>query len=90
MYDLFILTSQYEGKDFISMNYAYNRCSKISNTNCLPKRPRQTAQTQIRLLLIRVFAVCYSDIHFVNSALGPEVIKHFSCSTHEIDPAHKC
>ena len=25
--------------------------SKISNTSCLPKRPRQTVQTQIRLLL---------------------------------------
>ena len=25
--------------------------SKISNTSCLPKKPRQTAQTQIRLLL---------------------------------------
>ena len=24
---------------------------KILNTSCLPKRPRQTAQTQIRLLL---------------------------------------
>ena len=28
-----------------------NRCSKISNTSCLPKRPRQTGQTQIRQLL---------------------------------------
>ena len=30
----------------------YSKCSKISNTSCLLKRPsRQTAQTQIRLLL---------------------------------------
>ena len=29
----------------------YGKCSKISNTSCLPKRPRQTVQTQIRLLL---------------------------------------
>ena len=28
-----------------------NKCSKISNTGCLPKMPRQTVQTQIRLLL---------------------------------------
>ena len=27
------------------------KCSKISNTSCLPKRPRQTMQTQIRLFL---------------------------------------
>ena len=30
---------------------AYSRCSKISNTNRIPKRSRQTVQTQIRLLL---------------------------------------
>ena len=29
----------------------HGKCSKISNTRCLPKRPRQTVQTQIRLLL---------------------------------------
>ena len=29
----------------------YNRCSKILNTSCLPKRPRQTVQTKIILLL---------------------------------------
>ena len=28
-----------------------SKCSKISNTGSLPKRPRQTAQTQIRLFL---------------------------------------
>ena len=28
----------------------YSKCSKISNTNCLPKRPRQKGQSQIRLL----------------------------------------
>ena len=27
------------------------KCSKILNTSCLPKRPRQTGQTQNRLLL---------------------------------------
>ena len=32
--------------------YMYGKCSKISNTSCLPKkRLRQTGQTQIRLLL---------------------------------------
>ena len=25
----------------------YGRCSKMLNTSCLPKRPRQTAQTQL-------------------------------------------
>ena len=30
---------------------AYHKCSKVSNTSCLPKGPGQTAQTQIRLLL---------------------------------------
>ena len=28
----------------------YGKCSKILNTICLPKRSRQTVQTQIRLL----------------------------------------
>ena len=31
--------------------YIYGRCSKIFNTSCLPKRPKRTVQTQIRLLL---------------------------------------
>ena len=30
---------------------SYHKFSKISDTSCLPIRPRQTAQTQIRLLL---------------------------------------
>ena len=29
----------------------YDKCSKILNTHCLPKRPRQIGQTQSRLLL---------------------------------------
>ena len=40
------------------------KCSNISNASCLPKSPRQTAQTPIRLLLIRVFSVRYSDEHY--------------------------
>ena len=36
--------------------------SKILNTSCLPKRPIQTAQTQIRLLLQKLFC---SDKHLV-------------------------
>ena len=33
-------------------NYTqFGKCSIISNTSCLPKGPRQTGQTQIRLLL---------------------------------------
>ena len=31
--------------------FVYGKCSKISNITCRPKRPRQTGQTQIRLLL---------------------------------------
>ena len=49
----------------------YSKCSKNLNASCLTKWPRKTAQTQIRLLLkkqIRVFPVCYSDKHFVNSS----------------------
>ena len=33
------------------MGKSNNKCSKILNTGCLPKGPRQTGQTQIRLLL---------------------------------------
>ena len=36
-----------------------SKFSKIPNTRCLPKNPRQTAQTQIR-----IFPVCYSDKRF--------------------------
>ena len=33
-----------------NLNQVYGKCSKISNTHCLPKRQRkQTTQTQIRL-----------------------------------------
>ena len=35
----------------IRLEIHYGKCSKISNTICLPKRPRQTGRTQIRLLL---------------------------------------
>ena len=37
------------------------RCSEISHTSCLLKKPRQTAQTQIKSSLIMVFSVCYSN-----------------------------
>ena len=32
------------------VEYEYGKCSKFSNTSCLPKRPKQTVQTKIRLL----------------------------------------
>ena len=51
---------------YLDNKISYSKCSKISNTSCLPKQPRQTVQTQIRLM--KVFPVCYSDIHFVNSS----------------------
>ena len=35
--------------DFVIWAYKYGKCSKISKTSCLPKRPKQIAQTQIRL-----------------------------------------
>ena len=46
---------------------------KFPNASCLLKKPRQTVQTQIRLLLkrsslIRVFPVCYSDKYSVSSS----------------------
>ena len=58
----------------------YGRCSKILNASCLPKSHRQTVQTKIRLLLIRVFPVCYSDRHFVNSRADNQ---HFILGTKE-------
>ena len=49
------------------------KCSKILNSSCLPKRPRQMGQTQIRLLLkkqsdqgLSGLLQMYSDKHFVN------------------------
>ena len=37
---------------FVTMSiFMYSKYSKISNTSYLPKMPRQTAKTQIRLLL---------------------------------------
>ena len=39
---------------------------KILNTSCLTKRHRQTGHVEISLF--RVFSVCYSDMHFVNSS----------------------
>ena len=54
---------------------SYGRCSKFLNTSCLPKRPEQTVQTQIRLqkayLTSEIFhcsRVCYSERHFVSSS----------------------
>ena len=35
----------------LSKNSAYGKCSKILDSSFLPKRPRQTVQTKIRLLL---------------------------------------
>ena len=40
------------------------RCSKFSNTNCLPKGLEK--QCRPRSGLIRVFPVCYSDKHLAN------------------------
>ena len=43
-----------------------SKCSNTSNRSCLALKPRQTGQTQIRLLLfrsslIRVFPVCFCE-----------------------------
>ena len=40
------------GKCSMFASLIFAKSSKISNASCLPKRPRQTAQTQIRLLLL--------------------------------------
>ena len=40
-----------DGERSLSSQTDYCRCSKTSNTSCLPKTPRQTVQSQIRLLL---------------------------------------
>ena len=40
--------------EFLLLAYtaiSYDKCAKISNTSCLPKRFSQTGQPQIRLLL---------------------------------------
>ena len=42
----------------------YGRCSKISNKSCLSKRPRQTVQTQIRLLLKKQYDQGLSCLQF--------------------------
>ena len=69
---------KYEGWS-TSLFCHYRKFSKISNTSCLPKRPRQTVQTQIRLLFQKQsdqsLRCCYSEKHFVNSI--PEN-QHFS------------
>ena len=64
--------SFYHWKNLIAqyVNFSLN---KISNTRCLLKRPRQTKQTQARLSSVaRVFPVCYSCKHFVNSSPGKQ------------------
>ena len=61
-------------KKVLQMTFSlnYSKCFKTSNTSCLKKRPRQTVQTQIRLLLKKQsdqgFPVCQSDKYFVNSS----------------------
>ena len=59
-----------------STGTVYARCSKILNTSCLPKRPRDSEKQHRprsdcfwKSSLNRVFPVCYSDKHFVNPAL---------------------
>ena len=41
----------------------------VDDTNCLPKRPKQTVQSQ-REDLIRVFSVSYYNMNFVNFRPG--------------------
>ena len=50
-----------------SLHCYYGECFKISNTICLPKRPRQTAQIQIRLCLQKIM-ILPSDKHSMNSS----------------------
>ena len=66
------------------------KCSKISNTNCLPNKPKQTVQTMIRLLLQKLFSL-FIWIHGVDGnqcGSQPEstlfIIWHYSCSKDNI------
>ena len=56
------------------LNDFYGKCSKILNTSCLLKRPRQTAQTKIRMLLKKqsdqdLPYLLYSNKHFAEPSL---------------------
>ena len=50
------------GTNWKHFKYMYGKCSKISNTSCLPNRPRQTRQTQIRLLLKKQSDQCLPSL----------------------------
>ena len=52
----------------------YGICSKISHTSCLPERPKQTGQTQIRLLLEK------QSNQGLPCLLFSVFDKHFSCT----------
>ena len=45
---------KHESIHFLLQKLIYSTCSKIVNSSCLPQKPRQTGQTQIR-----VFPVCF-------------------------------
>ena len=36
----------------VTLTISYSKCSKISNTSWLPKQPKQTVQTHIRLTAV--------------------------------------
>ena len=46
------------------LNLLHVKCSKISYTSCMPNKLDKQRRS-----LIRVYPVCYSDKHFVNSNL---------------------
>ena len=54
--------------DIYLIAYMVNALKNL-NRSCLPQKPRQTGQTQIRLILKKaVIPGCYSDKHFVSSS----------------------
>ena len=62
----------------------YGKCYKILNSSCLPKGPKQTAKTQIRLFLKKhpdqVFSVFYSDKLFWIPVLKTNMLLIEKCS----------
>ena len=61
-----------------SFEKVYGKCSKISNTSCLPKRHRKQRRPRSdcfwRSSLIRAFPVCYKDTHFVHSTMITNIL----------------
>ena len=65
-------------KEVFSSMVNFQKFGTLVGSSCLPKQPKQHTPRSdcfCRRSLIRVFPVCYSDIHFVNSSLDNQ---HFT------------